>query len=147
MIRPYQTTDREELLALLQLNIPKYFAPSEAADFVEYLDLHREDYFVFEEGGKIIGSGGINYGDEGTQARLSWDFVHPEQQRRGIGKQLTRHRIDEIKKKPKIVSITVRTSQLAFPFYQKLGFDLQQVEKDFWAEGFDLYQMTMSLER
>jgi hypothetical protein len=35
----------------------------------------------------------------------------------------------------------VRTSQVAYQFYQKAGFDLEKIEKDFWAKGFDLYQM------
>ena len=37
--------------------------------------------------------------------------------------------------------ITVRTSQLAFGFYEKRGFELKGIEKDYWAEGFDLYRM------
>jgi ribosomal protein S18 acetylase RimI-like enzyme len=41
--------------------------------------------------------------------------------------------------------IIVRTSQLAYKFYQKVGFELEKTEKDFWAKGFDLYQMKMNL--
>lgn len=145
MIRPYREADRTELIALLKLNIPQYFAPSEEEDFIEYLDQHLDNYYVVEENGQLIGSGGINYTPDGTQARISWDFLHPDFQRRGIGKQLTLHRIEQIKQNPAIRLITVRTSQLAYAFYQKLGFELERIEKDFWAEGFDLYAMKLEL--
>lgn len=144
-IRAYQETDRPALISLLQLNIPKYFAPSEEQDFIVYLNEHLEGYYVVEEEGRLIGSGGINYNSDGTQARISWDFLHPDFQRRGIGKKLTLHRIQEIKKNPEILSISVRTSQLAYTFYQKLGFKLQKVVKDFWSKGFDLYEMELDL--
>ncbi|PHN03135.1 GNAT family N-acetyltransferase [Flavilitoribacter nigricans] len=146
MIRPYRLEDKPVLLELLRLNIPRYFAPSEEQDFVEYLDQHLESYFVVEEDGQLIGAGGINYTPDGTEARISWDFLHPNWQRRGIGKKLILHRIAEIKKDPDIRAITVRTSQLAYTFYQKMGFELLKTEKDFWAEGFDLYEMKLVVQ-
>jgi hypothetical protein len=39
----------------------------------------------------------------------------------------------------------VRTTQLVYPFYQKAGFTLDKVEQDYWANGFDLYQMMLQL--
>jgi ribosomal protein S18 acetylase RimI-like enzyme len=141
MIRPYHPSDKNELLVLLRLNTPAYFAPSEENDFIDYLEKEMEDYFVLEENGKIVGCGGINYWENGTVARISWDIVHPDQQGKGIGKKLTLFRIEEIKKKPTVQSIIVRTSQLAFRFYEKVGFELEKIEKDYWAEGFDLYEM------
>lgn len=66
-------------------------------------------------------------------------------QGKGIGKELVRHRVEHIKKNSTAKIIVVRTSQHASGFYAKLGFQLVRTEKDFWAEGFDLYQMTMVL--
>lgn len=141
MIRPYHPSDKNELLVLLRLNTPAYFALSEENDFIDYLEKEVEDYFVLEENGKIVGCGGINYWENGTVARISWDIVHPDFQGKGIGKKLTLFRIEEIKKNPTVKSIIVRTSQLAFKFYEKVGFELKKIEKDYWAEGFDLYEM------
>jgi ribosomal protein S18 acetylase RimI-like enzyme/SAM-dependent methyltransferase len=146
MIRPYHPTDRAALLALLQLHIPRYFAPAEADDFASYLDRELEDYFVFEADGQILGAGGINYFWEEKTARLSWDIVHPGHQGQGIGKALALHRLGIIRSHPGIEQIVVRTTQLAHAFYHQLGFVLEKMEKDYWAPGFDLYQMRMAAQ-
>jgi len=144
MLRPYRLTDQQPLVDLLRLNTPLYFAPSEELAYIDYLNLHAEAYFVVETDNGIIGAGGINYGfDNGRTARLSWDIVHPHHHGKGIGAMLTRYRIDEITKNANVDSIVVRTTQLVFGFYQKMGFRLCSIEKDFWAEGFDLYVMRM----
>lgn len=141
VIREYKTTDREELVRLLCLNIPTFFAPAEQQDFEQYLDLKREMYFVFEYAGKIVGCGGINFVQERTIGKISWDVFHPDYQNMSLGTMLLQHRINILKSIPSIRQITVRTSQLAFGFYQKKGFRLVEVVKDYWAEGFDLYSM------
>lgn len=143
-IRAYQPEDKNQLLDLLALNIPRYFAHSELDDFAEYLQNHLECYYVIEIDGRIVGSGGINYFPAEKTARLSWDVIHPDYQNRGLGKVLTLHRIDEIKKDPGFETIRVRTSQLVYQFYEKMGFMLTTVEKNFWAEGIDLYDMSRS---
>jgi [ribosomal protein S18]-alanine N-acetyltransferase len=47
MIRPYKSTNKEELVKILQLNVPKYFDTAEEKDFVEYLDGRGENLFRF----------------------------------------------------------------------------------------------------
>jgi ribosomal-protein-alanine N-acetyltransferase len=146
MIRAYTSKDKEQLLELLRLNTPQYFDAAEESDFAEYLENRVESYFVVEDKGKIIGSGGINYLDNKAEARISWDMVHPDYQGKGIGKRLTLFRIEEIKKFKSVRLIKVRTTQLVFRFYEKLGFSLEKTEKDFWAKGFDLYQLIIPLQ-
>ena len=146
-IRRFHQKDTPALVALLRSNTPQYFAPSEEKDFVDYLNNYSENYFVVEVGDKIIGSGGFNHGfDNGSITRISWDMVHPDQQGMGVGTALTRYRIDEIKKNPAVNQIVVRTTQFGFKFYESVGFQLESVEKDFWAQGFDLYQMIIKLK-
>lgn len=148
MIRKYKEKDKPDLIRLFMLNTPEFFATSEESDYAEYLNIHASNYFVVEESNKIIGAGGINFGfDNGKTARIAWDMVHPEKQGKGIGSKLTRFRIDEIKKNPDVKRIVVRTSQLAYKFYEKKGFKLKNIEKDFWARGFDLYEMNIEINR
>lgn len=122
-IRKYNEKDKQSLINLLRLNTPKFFAPSEEKDLIEYLNGHSENYYVMEESNEIIGAGGINYGfDNGKTTRISWDIVHPKKQGKGAGTKLTKFRIDEIKKNSDINKIVVRTTQLVYEFYKKIGF-------------------------
>jgi len=74
-------------------------------------------------------------------------MIHPDYQGHGIGRLLTEHRINHIKHNSKDIElIVVRTTQLVFKFYTKMGFALNKIEQDFWAKGFDLYQMELKLK-
>ncbi len=146
-IRNYTDTDRESVLHLLRLNTPRYFAPSEEKDLVYYLDNHADHYFVVESGGEPLGCGGFNFSDDRTVGKISWDIFHPGHQGKGLGSALTRYRIERLKEYDSVRTISVRTSQVVFKFYEKFGFRLQEVVKDYWAEGFDLYRMEFPVER
>lgn len=143
MIRPYQPTDHPTLLQLIRANTPMYFEKAEEAEFSKYLEEETEDYFVVEANGQIVGCGGINYEPDMKAAVLSWDIIHPEYHGQGYGRELTEHRIARIRQQPGIERIIVRTSQHTFRFYEKMGFATEQVVKDYWAPGFDLYYMEM----
>lgn len=143
MIRNYTHKDKSKVMTLLRQNTPQYFALIEESDFEQYLDHDVEDYFVYQYNSEIIGAGGINYFPEEKLARLSWDMVDPKSQGTGIGRELTQYRINRLNSNPNIELISVRTSQLVYKFYEKIGFELKKVEKDFWAKHFDLYQMQM----
>lgn len=140
-IRPYNSNDKATVIELLELNTPEYFDVAEKEDFIRYLETEIEDYFIVESEDNLIGAGGINYLFEEGKARISWDFVHPKMQGRGVGRLLMKHRIHHLSSKGEIKWIEVRTSQLAYPFYEKMGFHLVEVDKDYWARGFDLYKM------
>lgn len=139
-IREYVPSDKEAVLKLIRLNIPQYFAPEEETDLSNYLDNEREYYYVLLSGMEIIGCGGINMADDGTRGKISWDIVHPDWQRRSLGSLLLKHRLNVLNSMG-IKRITVRTSQVAYQFYQKRGFVLKNIKKDYWAKGFDMYAM------
>ncbi len=144
-IRKYHPDDQLAVLNLMSLNIPQFFDESEKKDLQIYLKEEVEDYFVVVEKNRIIGAGGINYFSKDRKARIAWDFIDPICQGKGIGTKLLKHRIDHIKNQKEIETIIVRTSQLAFKFYEKNNFNLIEIEKDYWAEGFDLYLMEIKI--
>lgn len=145
-IRSYQDQDKAALLKIMQLHTPAFFAPSELKEFEKYLNTELEDYFVIVEDGVVVGSGGINYFHEEQKARIAWDMIHPDYQGKGYGAKLIKHRIKVIQEKEKYNTIIVRTSQLVYAFYEKNGFTLDTVKKDFWEVGYDLYLMKMLLK-
>lgn len=87
-----------------------------------------------------MGCGGFNLTADGKRGALSWDIIHPNAQGKGIGSALAKFRIVEMQKLG-LTEIGVRTSQHVYQFYEKMGFTLKEIVKDYWAEGFDLYGM------
>ena len=140
-IREYKSIDKSSVMNLIRLNTPEYFAPEEENDFSNYLDNERELYYVLLFNEKIVGCGGINFAENKTIGKISWDILHPQYQGKSLGSQLLKYRIEKIKVIDSIQKITVRTSQLAYKFYEKQGFELNEVKEDYWAKGFDLYRM------
>lgn len=140
-IRAYEPKDEREVINLLKLNTPEYFAIDEEEDLKQYLERERELYYVLLYDGKIVGCGGINFADDNTTGKISWDIFHPEYQGKSLGTKLLRHRIEKLQSIDGIQKITVRTSQVAYKFYEKQGFALVEIIKDYWSDGFDLYNM------
>ena len=89
-----------------------------------------------------MGCGGFNRTPDGKSGVLSWDIIHPGSQGKGVGSALVQHRINAMRELG-VENIGVRTSQHAYKFYEKMGFTLKEVVKDYWAQGFDLYDMIL----
>lgn len=142
-IRNFITQDLGDLLRLIQLNTPHYFAPEETSDFEHYLKHEIEQYFVIEVNQHIVGCGGINFENNFTTAKISWDLIHPDYQGKGYGRLLLEHRLQLLHAMPTVKRIIVRTSQHAFQFYEKSGFVLQEVHPNYWAQGYDMYMMEL----
>lgn len=140
-IREFKKTDKFFVLNLLELNTPKYFSPEEEKDLIYYLDEEIEQYYVVEYKNKIIGCGGINCSKDFKIGKISWDIFHPSYQNKGIGRLLLNFRIEKLKSLKKVQTISVRTSQLVYKFYEKCGFEIIGIKKDYWAKGLDLYDM------
>lgn len=133
------------VLDLLDLNTPQYFDQSEREDFEKYLTEEIEDYFIIEGNGVIIGSGGINYFPEEQSARIAWDMIKPEFHKKGIGQRLLKYRLNLLKESNSVNTVMVRTSQFAYGFYEKMGFELKRIDTNYWAQGIDLYFMEKDL--
>ena len=140
-IREYQSKDKNEVINLIRLNTPEYFAIDEEEDLNKYLETEIELYYVLLYDQNIVGCGGINFVDNSTTGIISWDIFHPDYQGKSLGTKLLKHRIDKLNSIDGIQKITVRTSQVAYKFYEKQGFELIETKKDYWAEGFDMYKM------
>jgi GNAT superfamily N-acetyltransferase len=72
---------------------------------------------VYENDGNIVGVVFISQYD-----RLNLLFVHPTQQRFGIGKSLLDSALEACRKSGKSNQITLNSSNYAAPFYLKYGF-------------------------
>jgi [ribosomal protein S18]-alanine N-acetyltransferase len=140
-IREYNRQDDEAIIHLFRLNTPDYFSTTEEESLIDYLENHIERYYVMELNNEVVGCGGFNLADDQKTCKISWDILHPSYQGQGLGTVLLNYRLDQIKALDHIKIIVVRTSQVVYKFYEKAGFKLHEVSKDYWAEGFDLYRM------
>ena len=145
-IRKHRESDRERILELLRLNTPEYFSPDEEEDLIYYLDNHADNYYVLEISNIIVGCGGFNLSEDGETGRISWDIFDTKYQGKGYGSILTKFRIERMKEIDTIKTISVRTSQLVYPFYEKFGLKIREIVKDYWAEGFDLYRLDSNID-
>jgi len=143
MIRKYHPSDKSAVIDIFQQNTPDYFAVEEQADLEQFLLTNGNNYWLIEQDGLVAGCGGIVINEGLNEGRIAWDFLSPNFQGQGLGRQLTEFRLTEIRKTPSIQRIVVRTSQLAYKFYAKFGFQTEKIEEDYWAPGLDLYAMQM----
>ena len=145
MLRPYQLTDKTDLIKIFRLNTPKYFHPDEEIEFVSYLTRMGATYFVIEKDKKIIGGVGYEIRKSDKSGRINWIFLDPAFHNAGIGKLVVEQINKILKSDPAIEKLIVRTSQLAYKFFEKLGYILVEKEKDYWAPGLDLNLMERKL--
>lgn len=141
IIREHTDSDKERIIELLRLNTPRYFSPNEEQDLVDYLLHHAHNYYVVELNNTVLGCGGFNLSEDGTTAKISWDIFHPQSHGKGLGTGLTKFRIRKIREIKGVKTLSVRTSQLVYKFYEKFGLETREIIKDFWDVGFDLYRM------
>lgn len=144
-IRPYQPEDRLPLIDLFRLNVPTYFDPKEVQDLIDYLDNEPFSHFVVEQSSILLGCAGINVSQEGKMGHVTWIFFHPGSQGKGLGRLVLDHCLQELRQYPQIETIETTTSQLAYQFFARFGFELIETQKDYWGKGLDLYRMIKPL--
>lgn len=143
VIRPYQPTDADALLAIFRQHVLAAFAPGEESDFQDFLQNLgplQVQYAVAEQNGAVAGACGHHITPDGQTARICWVLTAPGTT--GVGRALVADQVAAIGQHPTVQVIECRTSQVAYRFFEKFGFQLQHTQSDYWAEGFDLYFMT-----
>lgn len=145
MIRPYIPTDKNYLLDIFKLNTPIFFALEEMEHLEDYLSKFPDTYLIIEKDNQIIGGLGYLFSDNDTKGSINWIFIHPDYYRKGIGQEAFDHCLTILKANPNLEKIIVRTSQLVYHFFEKFNFELVHTEKDYWADGFDLYVMLLDV--
>lgn len=142
MIRPYNKSDLESVLAVFRSNIPKYFGPSEELELQDFLDEQPEHYYVIEVDGEVVGAGGIGLNDDDTVS-LCWGMVHREHLGTGLGKLLTEFRIERSREVFGMKPMVTSTSQHTEGFYKKFGFVTVEHTPDGFAPGIDICKMRL----
>ncbi len=146
MIRPYKPTDKESLLKVFNLNIPRYFDKNEINDFEKYLEQKAETYLTVEVDNTIVGGTGYYVNENNISGRITWIFFDPSYSGQGLGKQSVEHCLKILSEDKRVEKFIVTTSQLTYKFFEKFDFSIKRIEKNYWGEGLDLYEMEKSNE-
>ena len=136
--------DRESCLRIFQSNVPAFFAPSEAADFAEFLKGEvDENYFVVEdEAAQLVGCGGVFLG--GNHAGFCWGMVEHSRHRRGIGTFLLLRRLEHLRRNyPHVNTVRLDTTQHSQGFFARFGFVTARVTQDAYGLGLDRFDMVL----
>tara|TARA_R110000737_G_scaffold93450_5_gene126660 strand:+ start:4628 stop:5068 length:441 start_codon:yes stop_codon:yes gene_type:complete len=146
VIRPYQPSDKSGLLKVFYLNTPKYFYKSEVDDFEEYLEHNADSYLTIEMNNSIVGGTGYYINENDNSGRITWIFFDPNFSGQGLGKQSVEYCLNLLGKDERVEIFIVTTSQLAYKFFEKFDYRIIRIEKNYWGDGLDLYEMEKSKE-
>lgn len=127
MLRTYQTTDEEAVIALWHacgLVVPQN---NPKRDIVRKLRVNPELFLVGDLDGKIIATCMAGY--EGHRGWINYLAVAPEHQRKGFAREIMQHAESLLREAgcPKI-NLQVRSTNAAvIAFYEQLGFQIDAV--------------------
>ncbi len=147
IIREYIKTDKNECIESFKSNVPNYFTEEEIKDFENFLNqIQKEDnetyYYVVVYDKKIIGCGGFGEKDNNRIISLAWGLIHKEYHKKGFGKKLLLHRIEQIERLKPGIPIIIDTTQYSFKFFEKYGFFTTKITNDYYTIGMHRYDMT-----
>lgn len=144
-VKEYTNADYENCCSIYASNIPKFFLEHEFDEFKNYLKNYvQDDYWVVLKSGELVASGGIHIKNDGS-ASLCYGIVRNDLHRQGIGRFLINYRLKKIIENDAIKIIRFDTSQHNPGFFNKFGFETQNIEKDGYGESLDSYEMSLTL--
>lgn len=142
MTRSYDAADRAACLRLFETNVPKFFAASEANDFLDFLDRFPKSYLVIDGEDRMLACGGwLPDAAEPKVAVLCWGMVDRSHHRRGLGAQLLAARVGQIEEDGGFDAIRLATSQHSAGFFSRFGFVAEVTVADGYGPGIDLCEM------
>lgn len=143
-LRPYRPTDRAACLQIFDANTPQFFLPPERPEFEAWLN-DPQEYLVIERDGLIVGCGGVWRSENRERpAGFAWGMIHPHCQRQGLGRLLTRARLERLRQLG-ASEVHLDTSQHTASFYAKHGFKEIKRTPDGYGPGLHRIDMIASL--
>jgi RimJ/RimL family protein N-acetyltransferase len=158
-LRPWRPADRAACLALLDANSPRFFGPSDRADYLRFLANPDRPYWVMigsdpsaaDAGagtgtGTVVGCGGAAVAPVERVGFLTYGMVDPTRHGQGLGTLLTRFRLRWLAAQPGIDRVLIDTSNETEGFYARFGFRTLRVIRDAYAPGLHQHDMELRLD-
>ena len=132
-------------MKLFKSNVPVFFHTSEQLLFQDYLLKEKINYYLlFNSNNKLVASGGYEVEEKPNTIVLTWGMVDSSYHKNGYGRSLTEFRLNSIYNNFPKSDIILNTTQKTFQFYEKFGFKLVSIKKDYYGVGLDRYDMIKS---
>ena len=146
IFRDYSPLDLDACLDVFDSNVPRFFKPNERDAFRSFLRELPGPYLVLvTSGGRVAACGGYAINPDDGSADLCWGMVCKGLHGNGLGRCLTRRRIELSVRDPRVREICLHTSQHTAGFYERLGFSTIGVLEDGYAPGLHRCDMRMSV--
>lgn len=153
VIRPYTKNDKEGCLVAFKSNVPKYFTEQEIEDFENFLERlehintennnNKTHYFVVVYNQNVIGCGGFGDKDNTEILSLAWGLIHSKFHKKGYGKALLLHRLEQIKLHFPKIPLVLDTTQFSYSFFEKYGFYTTKITDGYYSKGLHRYDMIL----
>lgn len=143
--REIEERDFDAALAIFESNVPEYFTVAERSSFTDFLLRLPGPYFVVEADSEgIVACGGYAVVEPERRGDLCWGMVRRDLHGRGIGRYLTKLRIEALRADVRVAHVILNTSHLTEAFYSRLGFYTSKVTEN--GFGPDLHRCDMRLD-
>ena len=144
-IQKYCSDYFKNCVSIFKTNTPDFFDYSEQQLFKNYLlEKNIQYYVLFNDDNHIVASGGYGYNYKSNNVDLTWGMVDRNYHKNGFGRRLTEFRIQKITTIYPELDILLNTTQNTFKFYEKFGFKITKITKDYYGLGLDRYDMIKS---
>ena len=146
-VRAYADADRAAVLAIFDTNLPEYFGAGDRAWLEETLDEADGPAFVATIDGTPAAFGGYALWDHYDKALLFWGMAARRWHRAGLGRLLLAHRLWHVAAHadPPTRYVTVDTSPLVSPFFQRHGFELTAAWPGGYRSGMEMHELRFDL--
>jgi len=118
VVRLWKPEDTQACLEIYQMNAPGRFPPEVEREFEKVLKRDNGSMLVIEHKGRIVACGGTSL--DGCQATLIYGLIHPEFQRKGVGRLLLLSRLARFH--GPAVSVNICAVEDSIGYYQRFGF-------------------------
>lgn len=130
----YREVQKKDIASIVRIENIAFSQPWSKKGIADFLKQNNSIMLVAEEFGKIVGYVGLYYVLD--EANITNIAVLPGYRRIGVGENLIRYLIDEVKKRDiRGITLEVRESnEAAINLYSKLGFDSIGIRKKFYEK-------------
>ena len=146
-VRAYDAADRAAVLAIFDSNRPDYFAASDRDWLVETLDDPDGPAFVVTVDAAPAAFGGYELWEHYDKALLFWGMAARRHHGLGLGKLLLVERMLHVATAadPPTRYVTVDTSPMISPFFERAGFALTSVWPGGYRSGMTMHELRFDL--